>query len=189
MLTHDERRELLWIAREAIVSALEHRPAQRARVQHTSLMEPRGAFVTIRIGGQLRGCIGYIESTRPLAEVVSEVAVKAALDDPRFHPLTTPELEQSSLEISILSPLRRITSIEEIEVGTHGILLELGLRRGLLLPQVAVEYGWNRVEFLQATARKAGLDTDAWKQPEAKIFIFSAEIIDEVELAEGEGAV
>jgi len=181
MLSENEKRELLGFARGAIAEALSSSPGMPVdREGHAGrLDEPGGAFVTIRIGRQLRGCIGYIESDRSLREVVAEVAPKAALEDPRFPPLSLQELQEATLEISILSPLHRIAHPEEVIVGTHGVLIEGGLHRGLLLPQVATEYRWGRDEFLDNTARKAGLPRDAWKDPAARIFIFSAEIITE----------
>jgi len=194
MLNDEEKREILRIARQSIRAALERSYVRKSgpapapvvlpsdpgsRPLTGRLGEASGAFVTIRSGGDLRGCIGYIESPYSLGRVVSEVAEKAALEDPRFPPLTPEEFEGISLEVSVLSPLRKITSFEEIEVGVHGLLLELGHHRGLLLPQVATEYGWNRDEFLEHTARKAGLPRDAWKDPQAEIYIFSAEIVEE----------
>jgi AmmeMemoRadiSam system protein A len=190
MVTPEEGRELLAIAREAIANALalgrqgarwEMDQRFRSRGWKGRLAEPSGAFVTIRQKGELRGCIGYIESPHPLALVVSEVAVKAATEDPRFAPMTQSDLARATLEVSILTPLRQITDVSEIEVGTHGLLLELGRHRGLLLPQVASEYGWDRETFLESTARKAGLPGKAWKDPDANIFIFSAEIVSEEE--------
>jgi AmmeMemoRadiSam system protein A len=114
---------------------------------------------------------------------VAEVAEKAALEDPRFPPLTLQEFEHTRIEISVLSPLQIISDIDEIVVGKHGLLLELRHARGLLLPQVAGEYGWDRDSFLDNTARKAGLPRNAWKDPDAEIYIFSAEILQEEELA------
>lgn len=189
MLTHEEKRELLGIAREAITEALHNRPYSPALKRSQRLLAPSGAFVTIRSGHDLRGCIGYIESNRPLVDTVAEVARKSAFDDPRFPPLLQSELEHISLEISILSPLCRIRDVDEIQVGTHGLLLELGLQRGLLLPQVATEFGWSREEFLQAVSRKAGLPVDAWKEPDAVIFVFGAEIIDEASVLHGDHGV
>jgi len=100
-------------------------------------------------------------------------------------PLTPPELDQIDIEISILSPLRCISKIEEIEIGTHGLLIEQGARRGLLLPQVATEYGWDRHAFLEAVARKAGLPAHAWRDPGTRLYVFSAELVDEQECVEG----
>lgn len=182
MLTHEERRELVMAAREAIDCALSNRAAARIPVRLPGLLQHCGVFVTIKLDRQLRGCIGYIEGTRPLIDLVPEIAVRSALEDPRFSPLTRAELLQSTLELSILSPLRRIWRMEEIEVGVHGLVLELGPSRGLLLPQVATEFQWDRREFLEATARKAGLYRSAWQDPEAKLSVFTAEIIQEPEI-------
>ncbi|MEK9136798.1 MAG: AmmeMemoRadiSam system protein A [Bacteroidota bacterium] len=181
MLSHELKRELLGIARSSIAAALQQKSAREIHVSQ-ELLQPQGAFVTIRIDRELRGCIGYMESFLPVAEVVAEVAVKAALEDPRFPPLTLPELDQATLEISILSPLRQIRSKHEVEPGVHGLMLELGFAKGVLLPQVATEYGWNAEEFLEAVSKKAGLPRLAWKDPEAKISVFSAEVIDEEEI-------
>ncbi|HUI63260.1 MAG TPA: AmmeMemoRadiSam system protein A [Bacteroidota bacterium] len=179
MATADEQRELLAIAREAIAGSLKRKPLRDLAQAHGRLAEPGGAFVTIRIGDQLRGCIGYIESPLPLARVVAEVAVKAAREDPRFPPLTIEELDLANLEVSVLSPMRPVQDVAEIRVGEHGLLLELGWRRGLLLPQVALEFGWNAREFLENTARKAGLHPNAWQDPNAKLYMFSAEVCHE----------
>jgi len=185
MLTAVEKRELLGIARDAIGYALHHRSVEGRTVREDALLQPCGAFVTLRSNQQLRGCIGYIESHRPLADTVAEVAVKAAMEDPRFLPLTLSEFEHVDIEISILSPLRRIEGIEEIEIGIHGLLIEQGARRGLLLPQVATEYEWDRQMFLEAVARKAGLAKSAWRDADTKLFVFSAEVVEEADCLEG----
>jgi len=186
MLTHESKRELLGIARSSIAAALQQKPARTKGAQEThpspELLQPRGAFVTIRIDRELRGCIGYMESLLPLAEVVAEVAAKAALDDPRFPPLTLSELDRANLEISVLSPLHRIHNKDDVQVGTHGLMLELGFSRGVLLPQVATEYGWNAEQFLEAVCRKSGLHSLAWREPDAKVSTFSAEVIGEEEI-------
>jgi len=191
MLTASEGGALITLARRTIERALRRRHPQAV---HTGrdvdgpepptpgmavLNEPRGAFVTLHAQGDLRGCIGYVESALPLARVVEEVAEKAAFEDPRFPPLTPDEYPSVEVEISVLSPLREIASPEEIVVGSHGLLLEHGWHRGLLLPQVATEYGWDRTLFLENVARKAGLPATAWKAPGARIFIFTADIIRE----------
>jgi AmmeMemoRadiSam system protein A len=182
MLSLESKRELVRIARETIAGALGLRPVVETGTSDASLSAPRGAFVTLRIDSNLRGCIGYIESVLPLAEVVAEVALKAAFEDPRFPPLTRSEFDKISIEVSILSPLERVRDTEEIQVGVHGLLMELGSRRGLLLPQVATEYHWDRMTFLNSTARKAGLPENAWRSPDARIYKFSAEIVDEADL-------
>jgi uncharacterized protein len=184
MFTATEKQDLLTIARQAIARALST-PSQRKRPKeacpeyHGPLAQPGGAFVTLRIAGHLRGCIGYVESQQPIAEVVDDVAVKAALEDPRFPPLTNGELERTEIEVSVLSPMQEVKDVEEIEVGTHGIMMEKGNRRGLLLPQVAREYGWDRDEFLHNTAKKAGLPPGSWMEKGTRIFVFSADVITE----------
>lgn len=179
MLTRDEKQELLILARSSIECAIAEGGGVRPQKSLPGLLRCHGLFVTLRIADQLRGCIGYTEATRPLCELVCEVAVRAALEDPRFPPLTGDELARTSIEVSVLSPMRRIHSVEEIRVGEHGIMLELGMCRGLLLPQVATQYGWSREAFLDATVKKAGLYSGAWKDPEAIVYVFSAEICDE----------
>ncbi|MEW6509376.1 MAG: AmmeMemoRadiSam system protein A [Bacteroidota bacterium] len=179
MLTPQERSELLTIARSAVAHTLHSEEPQLPALLGGALAERSGAFVTLRRGGDLRGCIGYIESELPLGQVVQEVAIKAAREDPRFPPVTEDELRELTFEISVLSPLRPVQNVEEIQVGQHGLLLELGWHRGLLLPQVAVEYGWDREQFLNHTARKAGLPPRAWEDPRATLYLFQAEVFDE----------
>jgi AmmeMemoRadiSam system protein A len=128
--------------------------------------------------GALRGCIGQLTPDKPLLQQVKEMAAAAATRDPRFYPMKREDLDRFSIEISVLSPLKKISSPEEIEVGKHGLYIEKNFYRGVLLPQVAVEYGWDRDTFLQQTCVKAGLDSDAWKD-EAAIYIFSADIFSE----------
>jgi AmmeMemoRadiSam system protein A len=140
---------------------------------------PCGAFVTLTEKGDLRGCIGYIEAALPLIETVRDVAPRSALEDPRFASVEPGEIGNLEIEISALSPLQLITDVNEIVVGKHGILMQQGYSKGLLLPQVATEYRWDLDTFLRQTARKAGLPPDAWKDPRTKIFIFSAEVFHE----------
>ncbi len=186
-MTEEESEELLRIARCSIRRALGvglDAPAPKGSGKPSGrLAEPGGAFVTLHLQGRLRGCIGYIQSHQPVAEVVEEVAVKAALQDPRFPPVTRGEVSQLQIEISLLSPMVQVGTPEEIEVGRDGLMLELGGRRGLLLPQVATEHGWGREEFLENTAWKAGLPRDAWKDPKAHVYRFAAEIIEERHVA------
>lgn len=170
-----ERDELLRIARESIVESVCPGCAAEMKVGSGNLLAKSGCFVTIKIRGRLRGCIGTFISEKPLYETVREMAVAAATRDPRFYPLGPDELDLIDLEISVLSPLRRIESIDEIEVGVHGLYIEKDLYRGVLLPQVATEYGWDRSTFLAQTCLKAGLDKDAWEEG-AAIYIFSAQI-------------
>lgn len=179
MLSESDKQLLLYAARQAIEAAVRGKPLPVIENPPKSLCEPCGAFVTIHKQGDLRGCIGYIEGVKPLIETVIDVAPKAALEDPRFPPVEEEELPHLELEISVLSPMKRVTTIEDIVVGKHGLLIELGPYRGLLLPQVATEYGWDRETFLNQTSRKAGLPADAWKDPAANIFQFTAEVFDE----------
>lgn len=140
------------------------------------LKQQRGAFVTLHKHGELRGCIGSIMSDRPLVETVTEMALAAAFRDPRFPAVTPDELKELDYEISVLTPLRKIKDVREIQVGVHGIFLRGDGRSGLLLPQVATENGWDRNAFLQNTCRKAGLPSEAWKDQSTEIFIFSADV-------------
>jgi len=178
-LTLEEKRQLMEIARTTVECVVKKRQIPEFTPVSGILKEKRGAFVTLKINGELRGCIGYIIPVKPLYETVREVAESAALRDPRFQPVSKAELPQLEYEISALSPIRKITDVKEIEVGKHGIIIRRGYSQGLLLPQVATEYGWNRETFLQHTCRKAGLPLDAWKQKDTEISIFSAEVFDE----------
>jgi len=137
-----------------------------------------GAFVTLRIKGHLRGCIGYPEADLPLVVVVERCAVSAALSDPRFPPLSEAEWGEVDLELSVLGPIERVVDLNEIVVGRHGLVVEFGRRRGVLLPQVAVEWKWDAVEFAAQTCIKAGLPRDA-SQKGAKLFKFEAEVFGE----------
>jgi AmmeMemoRadiSam system protein A len=142
------------------------------------LTQPGGAFVTLHNHGDLRGCIGHIEPTEPLGQVVARCAVAACSSDPRFAPITPTELGQLDIEISLLGPLEPIAGPHDIEVGRHGLVVESGWQRGLLLPQVATEWGWDAGAFLAHTCHKAGLPRDAW-QHGAKLWRFEAEVFAE----------
>ena len=174
-LTDDEKQALLRIARASILAELTGKKPPAAKGQG-ALEEKRGAFVCLKRRGRLRGCIGFIEARKPLARTVEEMAVAAALQDPRFPPLREEEMKEISLEISVLTPLRKTADVGQIEVGTHGLYVRKGSRAGLLLPQVATEYGWDRDTFLKETCRKAGLAPDAWRDPETEIYLFSADV-------------
>lgn len=180
-LSEDDKRELLRIARSSIESALTETPMKSNVSYSGSTTEPSGAFVTLRLHNDLRGCIGYIEARLPLFKTVEEVAQKAAFEDPRFPPLSVDELQEVEIEISVLSPLRKISDVNEIEVGRHGLVIDAGYTRGLLLPQVATEYGWNREQFLSHTARKAGLPPDAWKHQGVELYVFTSDVFSESE--------
>ena len=143
------------------------------------LAQPMGVFVSLHRRGCLRGCIGYLEAVHPLITAVQEMAVSAAFRDPRFPPLREEELADLNIEISVLSPMRRVKDVEEIQVGRDGLYLERGMCRGLLLPQVATQCGWDRVTFLKQTCCKAGLPENAWEDPATRIFSFTADILHE----------
>jgi AmmeMemoRadiSam system protein A len=175
-LSEQDKKKLHEIARQSIAAGLEGKtPASLTDISGV-LREPRGAFVTLHLRGSLRGCIGLIEAVKPLAETIQEMALSAAFSDPRFPPLTAPEFKDIDLEISVLSPLRKIKNVDEIQVGVHGLYIRQGSCRGLLLPQVATEYHWDRDTFLQQTCCKACLPRMAWKDPQTEIYIFSADI-------------
>jgi AmmeMemoRadiSam system protein A len=174
-----DRRALLAIAREAIASHLagrRYRPPPAGGV----LAEPRGAFVTQRrrVDGELRGCIGRLVSEDPLAGTVAAMAVAAATQDGRFDPVTAAELPSLSIEISALGPMRSIRP-EAVEVGVHGLAVRCGPRRGVLLPQVPIEHGWDRETFLAQTCRKAGLPPEAWRRAECEWLGFTAAVFGE----------
>ena len=179
MLSDSDKRTLLRIAREAIAARL--RAIDRPSVEATgALATLAGAFVTLRRGDALRGCIGCVERERPLADVVASSAVAAATEDPRFLPVEWPELELVRLEVSVLGDLEMIDPADasQLDVGRHGLMIQRGARRGLLLPQVATECGWDRETFLAQTCLKAGLSPDAWKS-NAQVFRFDAEVFGE----------
>jgi AmmeMemoRadiSam system protein A len=175
-LSSADKQLLLHVARDSIAAHLQGKAAAPLQASSPVLEELRGAFVSLHRRGQLRGCIGYIEAVKPLLQTVREMAPAAAFQDPRFRPLQADELADLEIEISVLSPLKLIKSIDEIEVGRHGLYIVRGPNRGLLLPQVATQYHWDRQTFLGQTCNKAGLPVDAWKDPGTQIFIFRAEI-------------
>ncbi len=179
-LSTKERRRLLEIARTSIDGFLRHGEEPSFDVSERKLTELGAAFVTLEKNGRLRGCIGYTTPERPLYQTVSECAIMAATQDRRFPRLTQDELQEIQIEISVLSPFKKVDSIDEIVVGLHGLYLKKGERRGLLLPQVATDWKWNRREFLENVCRKSGLPIDAWKE-DAEIYVFSAEIFREGE--------
>jgi uncharacterized protein len=175
-LTPNEKSALLDIARKAIEMYIQTGETYIEPREEMSLNVRSGCFVTIKQNGRLRGCIGNFQSELPLFREVTEMAVASATKDPRFYPLKAEDLQSITLEISVLSPLHKIEGIEEIEVGSHGIYLEKGYYRGVLLPQVAIEHQWDRETFLKQTCLKAGLPTDSWKAEDAAIYVFSAQV-------------
>lgn len=175
-LTEEEKKALRAIAVHAIEAKLSGMPLPDITPGSDTLKEKRGAFVTLHKKGALRGCIGYIQTQHPLYKTVQEMAIAAAFSDPRFDPLRPEEFPEVDLEISVLTPFRQISDIEEIEVGKHGLMIVKENRSGLLLPQVATEYNWDKETFLQHTCTKAGLEPLAWKDKETQLYIFSADI-------------
>lgn len=170
-----ERTLLHMIARAAIAARFGGTPYAPADIP-PALKEKRGVFVTLKIEGQLRGCIGRLVPDTPLHQAVADMAAAAAFNDWRFPQLTPREYDQLEYEISVLTPFRRIQGLEEITVGRHGLLLRRGFSQGLLLPQVATENRWDAKQFLEHTCLKAGLPADAWKDKGTEIYVFSAEI-------------
>ena len=181
-LTSAEKRQLLEIARKSVESAVKDGKLYDLPANlPPSLMQDRGAFVTLKENGDLRGCIGYTAAMQSLALTVRDVAGFAALRDTRFQPVTARELPQLKYEISVLSPLRRVMDLNQIKVGEHGLMIKKGRYRGLLLPQVAPEQHWDRNTFLDETAMKAGLPAKAWRDKDADLFMFTAVVFGESE--------
>ncbi|HWR81991.1 MAG TPA: AmmeMemoRadiSam system protein B [Candidatus Deferrimicrobium sp.] len=172
--TREDRRKLLEIARDAIKAKLANQPYEPPHV--AGLAGKKGAFVTLKIDGDLRGCIGQIRGTQPLYQTVAEMAVAAAFEDPRFAPLSQSEFERLEYEISVLSPLERVADFSTIKVGRDGLMIKLDYHSGLLLPQVAVEHAWDVTEFLEQTCLKAGLPKQSYKDRKAEVYKFSAEV-------------
>lgn len=177
-VTPEERRVLLATARESVESFLEGREPRWPEVP-APLTVPRGAFVTLTTEGRLRGCIGRLTPSGPLIDTVRAMARAAAFEDPRFPGIRAAEWPAVSIEISVLGPMERLASPEDLRVGTHGVYIVQGFRAGVLLPQVAVEWGWGREEFLAQVCRKAGLPSSAWKETTAELYRFEAAVFGE----------
>lgn len=173
-LSDDDRAHLLNVAREAIVAHLENRKYDPIETEETK--RKSGVFVTVKVDGELRGCIGLIRSHTPLAQAVADMAVAAASDDPRFAPLTLEELDRTTIEISVLSPLEVVRRLDAIKVGRDGLMIKVDMHSGLLLPQVAVDHGWDYIEFLEQTCLKAGLPKNGYKDKSAEIYKFTAQV-------------
>lgn len=175
-----ETAELFRIAHRAVETAVrERRLPEDPELKLDALAQERGAFVTLKRNGELRGCIGYVSPVKPLALTVRDVAVSAAVEDDRFPPVTPQELPTLEYEISVLSPMRRVQDLKEIQVGRDGLLIKQGRHEGLLLPQVPVEQGWDRKTFLEQTCRKAGLLEDCYLDSRTDIFRFTALVLSE----------
>jgi len=175
MLNSQQKQEILKIAREAIALYLDKKEALKLEPDDPELKKPKGVFVTLYKGSRLRGCIGNIIAAKPLYLEVIEMAIAAATEDPRFSPLKKAELDEARLEVSVLSPLKKVNNIDEVILGTHGVLVKAGPRSGVYLPQVATETGWSKEEFMNSLcAHKAGLVPDAWKKKTCQIYVFTA---------------
>lgn len=182
-LTHEEKKILIKTARTSIESIFNgNKPEPPDYESHPVLMSKAGAFVTLTIGGDLRGCIGYIISENPLFETVWDAAQSAAISDPRFSPLNENELDKIEIEISVLSEPYPMKNYEEIELGKHGLICSEMGRRGLLLPQVPIEHGMTKEDFLTAICRKTGIPEDLWQKKVLNIDLFTANVFSEKEL-------
>ena len=178
-----EKKRLFEIARESIHSVLQGKHPQSFSVEESNLLLKRGVFVTLMNRGRLRGCIGHFDADMPLYQIVSQMAIAASTQDPRFayNSVTVQEMDEIDIKISVLSEMEKIKSIDEIEVGRHGIYIRQNGRGGTYLPEVATELGWNKIEFLEhCCMEKAGLPKDAWKKG-ADIYIYSSQILSENE--------
>ena len=177
-------KKLLELARASVDAALNGRPMPEGPVDDPELQAHCGAFVTIKIRGELRGCLGQFEADIPIYQLVRQMARASATQDPRFFhmPLRPEDLPRLRLEISVLSPMRRLENPLDLELGKHGIYIKRGVRSGTFLPQVATEYHMSKEEFLSSCcAHKAGLPSDAWKDPETEVYVYSAQVFHEGE--------
>jgi AmmeMemoRadiSam system protein B/AmmeMemoRadiSam system protein A len=183
-LNQKEKNVLLKLARDTLVTYLNKQKLPEINLKEYNinprLIQNQGVFVTINKKGQLRGCIGYIKGQAPIYQAVVRNTINAATRDPRFYPMNTAEIKDVTIEISIMSPLKKIDSLDEIKVGTHGLYLVKGENSGILLPQVPGQYGWDKKTFLEQLSNKAGLAKNAYKEG-ADIFIFSAQVFGEKE--------
>ncbi len=179
-LSKDEKKALCAIARESIEASLVSRKPDFPPPSG-ALLEHAGAFVTLYRNHRLRGCIGRMASDSPLYDTIAKMALSAAFEDPRFEPLDNREIQQVRIEITILGPLRRIRKAEEVEIGKHGLYIVDRGRGGVLLPQVALEYGWTALAFLDQVCIKAGLPPGSWKEPGAMLYAFEGIVFGEDE--------
>jgi hypothetical protein len=179
VLADDEKRELLRIARATLKEYLASGRTPPGAPHRQSMREPAGVFVSIRTGDKLRGCVGQVAEAQPLYKAIQEMAIAAASRDPRFQPLAPQELATAIIEVSVLGERRVVKTPDEITIGKDGLQLTYGSRRGLLLPKVAEEHGWDAVTFLGKVCEKAGVAGDVWREPEAVIEAFTAQVFDE----------
>jgi AmmeMemoRadiSam system protein A len=176
MLSKEQKGTLLKLARDTIEKYVNEDIILKFENKDPVLSEKYGAFVTIHNHGRLRGCIGM----QPLFETIIEMAMESSTNDPRFLPVTPDEIKDLDIEISVLSPKRRVQSIDEIEMGKHGVIVRRGFQGGVYLPQVATETGWGKEEFMRSLCGgKAGLPADAYKDPKTEIYVFEAEVFGE----------
>lgn len=178
-LNAEDKEELLAMARQTIAHFLETGAFPHFALTQPGLFQERGAFVTLKKHGELRGCIGHLIGDRPLYLAVQNMAVSAAVGDPRFPAVTEEELSDLEIEISVLSPLQQVESVDQIQVGRHGVIIRRGLKQAVYLPQVAPEQGWGREEMLQNLCLKAGLSKEAWKKEGTQFYVFTAEVFEE----------
>ena len=183
-LGNDEKLYLLKMARQSLLAAVERREFTGTDSTGSLGGECTGAFVTLRRGKRLRGCIGQIGTRQLTVDLVTYAARAAALEDPRFEPVQLVELQEIEIELSILSAPAAIAP-SQIKAGEHGLIVSRGLQRGLLLPQVALEHRWDGLRLLEETCVKAGLERDAWKDPRTQILAFTADVFSESELGLG----
>jgi len=180
MLNINQRNKLLEIARKSIETYLKNGKKFEVKEDDPALLKEMGAFVTLNEGGQLRGCIGNLVGRQPLYLTIRDMAIEAATGDPRFSKVNSEELKNIKIEISVLSPMQKVGSAEEIQLGTHGVLVRKGFNSGVFLPQVATETGWSKEEFLSTLCtQKAGLNSDAWKDKSTELYVFTAEVFSE----------
>lgn len=180
LLNERQEKELLKLVRDTITLYLNEEKTLEPESEDELFKTVMGVFVTLRRNNQLRGCIGNIVGTQPLYLGVRDMAIAASTQDPRFRPVSKDELKDIHIEVSVLSPLKKITNLEEIIIGKHGVLVKSGFQSGVYLPQVAIETGWEKEEFMNSLcSQKAGLKPDAWKKGECDIYIFTAEVFEE----------
>jgi AmmeMemoRadiSam system protein A len=175
-LSEQERKHILELARASLREAVCQHRLLAPIPSEGILGKMRGVFVSLHFRGKLRGCIGLVEPKETLGTGIVYCTMSASREDPRFAPMRAEEVEEAEIEVSVLSPVEAI-STEEIQIGKHGLLIVQGPRRGLLLPQVAVEHGLDKEKFLEETCKKAGLPRDAWKSRETQIYGFTCEIV------------
>lgn len=179
-LSPEARAEMALIARRALNAFARQESSPDWQPEHEALNATSGVFVTLRVGGVLHGCLGVSIGRNPLATEIANLTVAAATRDPRFPVMTPEEAQCADIEISVLTPAQRIASVDELEIGIHGLIITSGSCAGLLLPKVAVEQHWTREQFLDQACRKAGLPLETWKNPNTIIEIFQAEVIEDI---------